>query len=139
MKIVNYRLCSDDGTPYPFIPSPNTEGRVQPKFLVIHYTGGPSAASAVAWLTSKTSQVSAHLVIDRNGAITQLVPFNIVAWHAGRSTWKGYSNLNFSSLGIELDYPGPLSCIKTVWTSTFGTQFTDQGILEAMPRYGNKL
>ena len=51
---------------------------------------------------------SAHLVIGRAGEVVQLVPFNIEAWHAGRSWYAGREELNHYSIGIELDNLGQL-------------------------------
>jgi AmpD protein len=48
-------------------------------------------------------QVSAHLFIRRTGAITQYVPFNMRAWHAGKSRYQGRSQCNDFSIGIELE------------------------------------
>ncbi|HEX4871313.1 MAG TPA: 1,6-anhydro-N-acetylmuramyl-L-alanine amidase AmpD [Nevskiaceae bacterium] len=48
-------------------------------------------------------RVSAHLLIDRRGALTQYVPFHRRAWHAGASEWRGRSRCNDFSIGIELE------------------------------------
>jgi len=48
-------------------------------------------------------KVSAHLLIRRNGDITQYVPFNMRAWHAGKSLYQGRSQCNDFSIGIELE------------------------------------
>jgi AmpD protein len=48
-------------------------------------------------------KVSAHLMIDREGALTQYVPFNRKAWHAGKSCFAGRENCNDFSIGIELE------------------------------------
>lgn len=48
-------------------------------------------------------KVSAHLLIDRSGAITQFVPFTERAWHAGVSVFEGIENCNDFSIGIELE------------------------------------
>lgn len=48
-------------------------------------------------------RVSAHLLIDREGQITQYVPFTMRAWHAGQSNFKGRENCNDFSIGIELE------------------------------------
>lgn len=48
-------------------------------------------------------QVSAHFVIDRLGGVTQYVSVNDRAWHAGASCWRGRSNCNDDSVGIELE------------------------------------
>ena len=48
-------------------------------------------------------RVSAHLLIERAGTVTQFVPFNERAWHAGESTWQGRRDCNDYSIGIELE------------------------------------
>lgn len=48
-------------------------------------------------------QVSAHFLIDRLGAVTQYVSVHDRAWHAGTSCWRGRSNCNDDSVGIELE------------------------------------
>lgn len=48
-------------------------------------------------------RVSAHLLIDRHGEVTQYVPFNMKAWHAGASCFCGRDNCNEYSIGIELE------------------------------------
>lgn len=90
----------------PFLASPNRSGRIKPRFLVMHYTAGFSASGAISWLRNPASRASAHLVIDNDGDITQLVPFNIKAWHAGPSRYKGTSGLNDHSIGFEITNVG---------------------------------
>lgn len=53
--------------------------------------------------TIQELRVSSHIVIDRNGLITQFVPFHLRAWHAGESSWQGLDNCNDYSIGIELE------------------------------------
>lgn len=48
-------------------------------------------------------QVSAHLLIRRDGEVVQFVPFGLRAWHAGQSSYLGRSNCNDFSIGIELE------------------------------------
>lgn len=86
--------------------TPNHNGVITPKYIVMHYDAAPNATSAVNWLTDPRSQVSAHLHISREGVITQMAPFNIKCWHAGRSEWKGLVGLNSYSIGIELQNTG---------------------------------
>lgn len=50
-----------------------------------------------------TLRVSAHFFVDRQGHVTQYVPVQKRAWHAGVSTWKGRKNCNDFSVGIELE------------------------------------
>jgi AmpD protein len=55
------------------------------------------------YLTIDKLKVSAHLLIGREGDVTQFVPFNKRAWHAGESQFAGKSNCNDFSIGIELE------------------------------------
>ena len=48
-------------------------------------------------------RVSAHILIARDGLVTQYVPFNQKAWHAGESSFEGRVNCNEFSIGIELE------------------------------------
>ncbi|MGV6806623.1 MAG: 1,6-anhydro-N-acetylmuramyl-L-alanine amidase AmpD [bacterium] len=48
-------------------------------------------------------QVSAHLFVARQGAVTQFVSLNDRAWHAGESSYCGRHNCNDFSIGIELE------------------------------------
>ncbi|MDA7747467.1 1,6-anhydro-N-acetylmuramyl-L-alanine amidase AmpD [Gammaproteobacteria bacterium] len=51
----------------------------------------------------KGLKVSSHILIKRNGEVIQFVPFNMRAWHAGESSYKGVDNCNDYSIGIELE------------------------------------
>lgn len=88
------------------ITSPNVGGVIVPKIIVVHYTAGLTAASAISTLTNPSSKVSAQFVVDRDGSITQLVSCERRAWHAGPSSFMGYSDLNSHSIGIEFVNPG---------------------------------
>ena len=138
MKIIRHRLLQDGDTPFPFERSPNIGGKVQHEYLVIHYTAGSSAEGAVSWLKNERSRASAHLVIARDGRITQLVPFDRVAWHAGMSSWEGRSSLNPYSLGIELANAGRLDKAKTHWRAWFGKEYEDDEVMEATHKHGGK-
>ena len=72
------------------------------KFIVIHYTGMQSERACIKRLSSKKSQVSTHYLINREGKITRMVDEKNAAWHAGKSKWKNFINLNDQSIGIEL-------------------------------------
>ena len=48
-------------------------------------------------------RVSAHVLVDRRGAVTQFVPFGLRAWHAGVSSYQGRAQCNDFSIGIELE------------------------------------
>lgn len=87
-------------------PSPNQSGHITPKFIVMHYTAGWSAESAIRTFANRSSRVSAQVTIDTDGTVYQHVPFNRKAWHAGPSSFGGYNGLNSHSIGIELVNPG---------------------------------
>ena len=72
------------------------------KFVVIHYTGMQSEIESLNRLTDPKSKVSCHYLINRKGEVTRLMDDNRIAWHAGRSKWKNFNNLNSKSIGIEL-------------------------------------
>lgn len=131
MLIQNFQLLQNN-LPVKFVKSPNVDVALQERrFVVMHYTGGPSLSSSVAWLVSKSSSVSAHLVIGRDGEVVQLIPFNLRAWHAGTSQWKGYTGLNNYSIGIELDNAGMMKRSGSQWVSTFGRVYPDSQVLAA--------
>lgn len=117
MDIRTHRLTLDDGSALPYLPSPHVGASIASRFLVIHYTAGSSEAGTVAWFRNPASRVSAHLVIARDGTLTQMVPFNREAWHAGQSRWGSLSGLNRHSIGIELDNAGCLIHSGGKWVS----------------------
>lgn len=84
---------------------PRREGRT-PDMLILHYTGMPSAQEALDWLTTEESKVSAHYLVDEYGRITQMVPEEMRAWHAGQSLWADETDLNSCSIGIEIHNTG---------------------------------
>jgi len=132
MQIIEHRLHQDDGSPYPFIDTPNKSGRMNPQYVVMHYTAGPSAQQAINWLSNKRAKASAHIVISREGEITQMVDFNTIAWHAGRSSWQGLGGLNHHSIGIELSNAGPLMRADNAWVSWFGQHYNANEVVEAV-------
>ena len=72
------------------------------QFIVFHYTGMQSERESFEKLCNPTSKVSSHYLINRRGKIFSLVQDRHVAWHAGKSCWGRYKNLNENSIGIEL-------------------------------------
>ena len=72
------------------------------KFVIIHYTGMQSEIESLKRLKNTFSKVSCHYFINKKGEIIQMVRENAVAWHAGKSKWGGFNNLNEFSIGIEL-------------------------------------
>ena len=74
------------------------------KVIVIHYTALDSISNSLKHLCSKKNKVSSHYLISQSGKIYSLVSEKKRAWHAGKSYWKGVTDINSISIGIELDY-----------------------------------
>lgn len=88
-------------------PSPNFNERTLPiSMIVLHYTGMQSGEAALARLRDPAAEVSAHYLIDEDGTIHRLVAEDKRAWHAGASHWRGITDVNSASIGIELVNPG---------------------------------
>ncbi len=88
-------------------PSPNFDERALPvSMLVLHYTGMQDAESAIARLTDPEAKVSCHYLVCEDGRIHRMVDEERRAWHAGRSFWRGITDVNSASIGIEIVNPG---------------------------------
>ena len=72
------------------------------KAIVLHYTGMQSERESIKRLCNPKFEVSCHYLINQNGNIYRLVQDNKIAWHAGKSCWAIFKNLNNNSIGIEL-------------------------------------
>src|SRR5260370_38089409 len=92
--------------------SPNHDSRGEPpnmrpiNMLVLHYTGMSSAVAALDRLCDPAARVSAHYLVEEDGALWRLVPEARRAFHAGVSCWHGESDLNFVSIGVGIVNPG---------------------------------
>jgi N-acetylmuramoyl-L-alanine amidase len=103
------RTSADSPLVARFVASPNygeRRGYGRPSCLILHYTGMPTGEAALKALTDPASEVSAHYLVWEDGAVDQLVAENDRAWHAGKAWWKGESDLNSASIGIEIVNPG---------------------------------
>jgi N-acetylmuramoyl-L-alanine amidase len=88
-------------------PSPNFDERTQPiAMIVLHYTGMEDSRSAIERLRDPEAKVSCHYLVDEDGTIVRMVSEEKRAWHAGRSYWRGNTDVNSASIGIELVNPG---------------------------------
>lgn len=83
---------------------PRSKKKIQ--FIIIHYTGMQSEIESLQKLSNAKSKVSCHYFIGRKGKIIKLVPDKNIAWHAGKSRWKSFRDLNENSIGIELANKG---------------------------------
>ena len=86
--------------------SPNFSKKKRPvksiKLIVIHYTGMQSERESIERLCDPKSKVSCHYLVSQSGKIFKLVKETHTAWHAGKSCWGKYKNLNENSVGIEI-------------------------------------
>lgn len=108
-----------------------------PDTIVIHYTAGPSLSSCVNTFKDPSVKASAHVVIDLDGSITQLIPFNKIGWHAGESSWLDRTDLNRYSIGIEIVNAGRLERTGGIWRSWFGKKYEEEDVLRAKHRNEN--
>jgi N-acetylmuramoyl-L-alanine amidase len=89
-------------------PSPNFGDRRGRRvdLIVLHYTAMASCAEALERLCDPVAEVSAHYLIDTDGTVLSLVDEAARAWHAGAGAWRGESDVNSRSIGIELANTG---------------------------------
>lgn len=90
-----------------WVPSPNHEPR-RPILIVLHATEQHSVAESLDTLRTANSggPVSSHYLVGDDGAIYQLVSDDLRAWHAGPGRWGTITDVNSTSIGIEIDNDG---------------------------------
>ncbi len=94
--------------------SPNFDDRTLPiSMLVLHYTGMQTGEAARERLCNPEAKVSAHYLVYEDGRVQQLVNENQRAWHAGVGNWRGVTNINSASIGVEIvngghDFPNEI-------------------------------
>jgi N-acetylmuramoyl-L-alanine amidase len=91
------------------VPSPNHDERIgvaAPDILLLHYTGMPTAQSALDRLCAREAKVSCHYFVEEDGTVLQLVAEAERAWHAGASFWERGNDINSRSIGVEIVNPG---------------------------------
>jgi len=89
--------------------SPNhgeRRGGAVPSLIVLHYTALPDLATARAWLCDAAREVSAHWLLAEDGSAEALVGEARRAWHAGAGGWRGITDVNSASIGIEMQNSG---------------------------------
>lgn len=103
-------LHEEDDDPVRVVKTKKMGGDLTTTGIVMHYTAGWSTAGDVATLATSERRASAHLVVGRDGAVTQIVPFDRQAWHAGPSKFRhdnrNYVHLNQDTIGIEISNAG---------------------------------
>ena len=135
MKITNHRLSAEDAI---HVESPNrgeafAAGELDS--VILHYTAGASVEEAVEILCDRERQVSAHLVVGRGGELTQLLPFDVIAWHAGESCWGERRSLNRYSIGIEIVNAGQLEPRDGGFANWKGDTYPREEVVEAVHRH----
>lgn len=84
-------------------PSPNFNARqADVSMLVLHYTGMASGQAALERMRDPEAKVSAHYMVEEDGQVFRLVAEDKRAWHAGVSCWRGITDVNSASIGIEI-------------------------------------
>lgn len=78
----------------------------KPNYVVIHHTAQDSVEQTLKTFTLQRTQVSAHYVISRNGDIYHMLNDYFRGWHGGVGMWGNNTDINSSSIGIELDNNG---------------------------------
>lgn len=78
----------------------------KPNFIILHHTAQDSVEQTLKTFTLKQTNVSAHYVISRNGKVIHMLNDYLRAWHAGNGSWGRDTDINSSSIGIELDNNG---------------------------------
>jgi N-acetylmuramoyl-L-alanine amidase len=89
-----------NGQSIPFI-NLSTGRTLSPPFALIIHSSQNAFSAAGEVSAMQAERVSVHLIVGRNGAIVQAVPFNQVAGQVGRATWRGLTDLNARTLSIE--------------------------------------
>lgn len=78
----------------------------KPNFVIIHHTAQNSCEQTLQTFTHDSTQVSAHYVICKDGTLHHLLNDYLRAWHAGLGRWGSTTDVNSSSIGVELDNNG---------------------------------
>ncbi len=93
--------------------TPNCEPRRDGKtvqYLILHYTGCAASTATARWLdptpNAQGGRLSTHYMVAEDGRITQFVHEKMRAWHAGVSYWRGETDINSTSIGIEIENLG---------------------------------
>lgn len=78
----------------------------KPNFVIIHHTAQNSCEQTLRTFTLERTKVSAHYVICKDGTIHHMLNDYMRAWHGGIAKWGNNTDINSSSIGIEIDNNG---------------------------------
>ena len=101
-----------DSTKTEFLETVNFNIR-KPNLVIIHHTAQDSLQETLRTFSLKSTQVSSHYVIAKNGKVIQMLNDYLRAWHAGAGSWGKTTDVNSTSIGIELDNNGEESFSET--------------------------
>jgi N-acetylmuramoyl-L-alanine amidase len=94
-----------------FAPAPKWVGTTnfdlrKPNFVIIHHTAQNSCEQTLRTFTLERTKVSAHYVICKDGTVHHMLNDYLCAWHGGIAKWGNNTDINSSSIGIEIDNNG---------------------------------
>jgi N-acetylmuramoyl-L-alanine amidase len=104
-KIIRETPPKDSLQTAPWVGTTNFNLR-KPNFVVIHHTAQNSCDQTLKTFTLPRTQVSAHYVICKDGTIHHMLNDYLRAWHGGIAKWGNNTDINSSSIGIEIDNNG---------------------------------
>ena len=105
--LLEYPVKDSAGLPYAadWVGTTNSSMR-RPNFVIIHHTAQNSCDQTLQTFTLPRTQVSSHYVICKDGTVYHMLNDLLRGHHAGVSKWGNTTDLNSSSIGIELDNNG---------------------------------
>ena len=134
-EVRDHRLWRD-GRPVEFVPAAHVGGRIEHRWLVMHFTGGGFAEALDTLRTGGGRSVSAHLLVGEDGRVVQMVPFDRKANHCGDSRWQGTRYLNGTTIGIEIANYGEVD-LRPDGSATFAGHFVPKArVLKARHKNG---
>ncbi|MFT4733723.1 MAG: N-acetylmuramoyl-L-alanine amidase [Algoriphagus sp.] len=107
-KIISQKTIKDTldwATPPKWVGTTNFSLR-RPNMVIIHHTAQNNCAQTLQTFTKPSKSVSAHYVICEDGTVHHMLHDYLRAWHAGTGKWGNNSDINSSSIGIEIDNNG---------------------------------
>jgi N-acetylmuramoyl-L-alanine amidase len=104
-KVLRNEPAPDSLPPASWVGTTNF-GLRKPNYVIIHHTAQNSCEQTLKTFTMPKTQVSAHYVVCRDGMVHHMLNDYLRAWHAGASQWGGNTDINSSSIGIEIDNNG---------------------------------
>ena len=105
-KVLRQQPLPDSLPPSPYWAGTTNFNLRKPNFVIIHHTAQNTCDQTLKTFTLVRTQVSAHYVICKDGTIFHMLNDYFRGWHAGVARWGNNTDINSSSIGIELDNNG---------------------------------